>query len=127
MTPEQKLEAFETLMGEVSGALADVVSALQQQNESTALDEIASALADMALALEKRQPVQDIVAAIKALRLEAPVVNVTVSPTPIQNLIHPAPVKVEIMPADNTGATWEISLPGGYGAPARVMTITRIK
>ena len=127
MTPEQKLEAFETLMGEVSGALADVVVALQTQSEKSGMDEVGSALADIVAALEKPQPVQDIVAALKALRIEAPVVNVTVSPTPIQNVIQPAPVTVEIMQADNKGATWEVTIPGRYGAPERVMIIKRTK
>lgn len=127
MTPEQKIEAFETLMGEVSSALADVVATLHKRSENSALDEIASALADLAGALEKRQPIEDMVAALKVLRIEAPAVNITVAPTPIQNMIQPSAVKVEIMPADNKNATWEVTVPGRYGAADRVMTIKRTK
>lgn len=129
ITSEQKLQSFELLMGEVSGALADVVTALQARSEDSALNDISSSLADLVATLEKRsaQPMGELVAAIKALRIEAPAVNVTVSPTPIQNVIQPAPVKVEIMPADNKGATWEVTVPGRYGTPDRVMTIRRTK
>lgn len=127
MNADQKLQAFETLMGEVSGALADAVTALQQRSEDSSLNDIASSLADVVEALEKRQPIDDMVAALKALRIEAPTVNVTVSPTPIQNVIQPAPVQVEIMPSDTKGAIWEVTVPGRYGAPDRVMTIKRTK
>lgn len=127
MTPEQKLEGFETLMGEVSGALADLVEFAKEGRAP--MDEIASSMADLVATLEKRkeQSLDALVAAVQALRIEAPVVNVNVSPTPFQNIIQPAQVKVELMPADNKGATWEITLPGRYGEPARTVTIKRTK
>lgn len=127
MSADQKLHAFENLMSEVSGALADLVSAMQDKSEHDALDAISGSLADMVSAMEKRTsaPIGELIAAIKALRLAAPAVNVThdiqVSPTPIQVL--PAPV--QIMPAKSCDyevvPTYDL-----YGAITK-MLITRVK
>ena len=127
MNADQKLEAFEGMMSEVSGALADVVSAMQDKSENDALDAISGSLADIVSAMEKRSsaPVGELIAAIKALRLGIPVVNLShtiqVNPTPIKLL--PAPV--HIMPAK--GCDYEVVPQYDlHGAIVR-MAITRVK
>ena len=127
MDADQKLEAFETLMTEVSGALADVVSAMQDKSDNDALDAISGSLADMVSAMEKRSstPIGELIAAIKSLRLAAPAVNVTpniqVSPTPVQ--IMPAPV--QIMPAK--GCDFEVVPSYDMHGAITKMTIKRVK
>ena len=77
-----KAQAFETLLNELSAALADVVDTMKAGQDSS--NEIAAALADMVELLEKRKPdtaVADLIEAVKAIRIQAPAVNV--SPTPI--------------------------------------------
>lgn len=86
MTPEEKLEAFETLFGEISAGLADVVGTMKTSQESTS--EIGSVLADMLALMESRKEgrsLTELADAIKAIRINvaAPVVNVDVSPTPV--------------------------------------------
>lgn len=127
MTAEQKLEAFEALMNEASGAIADMAETIKAGQGTH--DEIAATLADMAAALESRKPLDDLIAAVKALRIQ-PAVNVkneiTVSPTPIQNIVQPA--EIHFMPApESRGATWEIRIPSHFNGPDRVMTIKRTK
>ena len=126
MNVDQKLEAFETMMSEVSGALADVVSAMQDKSEHDALDAISGSLADIVGAMEKRSsaPMGELIAAIKALRLAIPVVNLThniqVNPTPIKLL--PAPV--HIMPAK--GCAYEVVPQYDLHGAIVKMRITRI-
>lgn len=98
MTADEKLAAFESLMGEASSAIADMAETIKAGQGTH--DEIAATLADVAAALEARKalPLQDLIAAVRALRITAPAVNVTnditVSPTPIQNIVQPAPVQI---------------------------------
>lgn len=84
MTSEQKLQAFESLLAELSGALADIVVAMQAKTDGT--DEISATLVDLVTAIEGQtagKSIDAIAQAIKDIRLEAPLVNVNVSPTPI--------------------------------------------
>lgn len=86
---DDKTAAF---MDEVGAALADIVAAMQDRTVSS--DQIGSALADLAAAVEsssKSTSVEDITAAIRAARIDAPIVNV--NPTPITV----SPAKVEII------------------------------
>lgn len=87
MTADAKLEAFQSLLGEVSAGLAEIVESFSTRQ--TSADEMASALADIHSAIEnhKAQPLTELVAAIQSLRIQAPAVTVTnqVQPTPIQN------------------------------------------
>lgn len=88
---DDKTAAF---MDEVGAALADIVAAMQDRTVSS--DQIGSALADLAAAVEsssKSTSVEDITAAIRAARIDAPIVNVNVNPTPITV----SPAKVEII------------------------------
>lgn len=86
MTPEAKLQAFETLFGEVSAGLSDVVESMKAGQESTA--EIGNTLADMLALMESRKEgksLTELADAIKAIRINvaAPNVRVDVSPTPV--------------------------------------------
>lgn len=84
MEADKKLQAFETLMGELSSALADMVEAMQNKQAGT--DEISATLVSMLEAIEaknKGRPMDEVVAAIKGLRLQASEITVNVSPTPI--------------------------------------------
>lgn len=128
MTAEQKLEAFEALMNEASGAIADMAETIKAGQGTH--DEIAATLADMAAALESRKalPFDELIAAVKALRI-TPAVNIkneiTVSPTPIQNIVQSA--EIRFMPApESTGATWEVRIPSHFNGPDRVMTIKKL-
>ena len=127
MNADQKLESFESMMSEISGALADMVSVMQEKSENDALDAISGSLADIVSAMEKRSsaPMGELIAAIKALRLAIPVVNLShtiqVHPTPIKLL--PAPV--HIMPAK--GCDYEVVPRYDLNGAIVKMTITRIK
>lgn len=129
MTAEQKLEAFEVLMHEASSAIADMAETIKAGQGTH--DEIAATLADMAAALESRKalPINDLVAAVKALRI-TPAVNVTneitVPPAVVNNLVQPTEIRFLPDPT-SSGATWEVTLPGRYGESDRVMTIKRMK
>lgn len=134
MSADQKLKAIENLMSKVSYELAHLVSVVPDKSDNDALDAISGSLADIVSAMEKRSstPIPELIAAIKSLRLSAPVVNVThdiqVSPTPIQVLPAPVqimPAPVQIMPAK--GCDYEV-VPSYdmYGAITK-MLITRVK
>lgn len=104
MTPEDKLQAFETLFDEISAGLADVVGTMKTSQESTS--EIGSVLADMLVLMESRKEgrsLTELADAIKAIRINvaAPVVNVDVRPTPIQNNVTPVVQILErVQPGD---------------------------
>ena len=77
MTAEAKLQAFEGLMNEVSAALAEIVDSMASGKESAV--ESSTALVEIVGLLEKRnKPIEEVVSAIKALRL-----TVNVEPTPL--------------------------------------------
>lgn len=79
-----KAQAFEALLDELSTALADVVDTMKAGQDSG--NEMAAALADIVQLLESRKGGSDIaslIEAVKAMRISAPDVNVTVSPTPV--------------------------------------------
>ena len=126
MTAEEKLVAFEILIGEASSAIADMAETIKAGQGDDNV--IAASLADMAAALESRKPLDDLIAAVKALRI-APAVNVkneiTVGPTPIQNIVQPT--EIRFMPApESHGATWEVRIPSHFNGPDRVMTIKKL-
>lgn len=88
-------EALDSLMNEISAALADVVQAMQAGQESQS--EIATSLVELVQLMEARKtatPITDLVDAIKAIRITAPDVTVNVSPTPI-NMAAPVVQVIE--------------------------------
>lgn len=88
-------EALDTLMNEISAALADVVQAMQAGQESQS--EIATSLVELVQLMEARKtatPITELVDAIKAIRITAPDVTVNVSPTPI-NMAAPVVQVIE--------------------------------
>ena len=109
MTIEDKQAAFEVLLNEVSGALSDIVVTAREGRAST--EEIATSLADMLAVMERRnqddrgaQGIREIVAAIRAIRIDIPAVSapqvtvkneVNVSPTPVE--LHVAAPVVHVM------------------------------
>lgn len=135
-------DANEALLVELSAALSDIVAALERRDGN---DEIASALSDLVVAIEKRDSGHaELIEAIRSIRMPevnvAPQINVQPTPVRVENKVNvnPTPVTVEavmpaspapvvhvVPPAEQKGATWEIRLPGAYGAPTRVLTITR--
>lgn len=79
-----KAQAFETLLNELSAALADVVDTMKAGQDSG--NEVAAALADIVELLESRKSdtaIPDLIEAVKAIRIQAPAVTVNVSPTPL--------------------------------------------
>ena len=79
-----KAQAFETLLNELSAALADVVDTMKAGQDSD--NEVAAALADIVQLLESRKPdtaIPDLIDAVKAIRIQASEVTVNVSPTPL--------------------------------------------
>lgn len=103
MTADEKIAAFETLLAEVSGAMADLVQCAQDRQASAS--EISTALVDMLGVFEARQsapagqstPLSSLIAALEGFRQPTPQVTfnpvIEVSPTPITNVVHvPAPV-----------------------------------
>lgn len=133
MTPEKKLEAFESLLNELSGGLADVVEAMKDKSEAGAMEEISATLVDMKEVIEaatKSKSYDGMVAAIKAIRIQSSAVTVNVSPTPItvEAVLPPSPAPiVHFLPDPSAkGATWEVTVPGRYGEGNRTMIIKRI-
>lgn len=102
-TTEAKLVAFESLMTEVSTALADVVDCLQSGRSNAS--EVSNTLVEMLGVMQafKPQDLGAIAAAIAKLQIHvnAPQVtvksNIEVKPTPIENIIHVAPTPVHVM------------------------------
>ena len=103
MTADDKINAFEVLINEMSGALADAVSLMQAGHATS--DELRQTLADISEALRGVQVGQGVPApsldgvieAIRALRLEVTAGAVShtieVNPTPVAVHNHlPAPV-----------------------------------
>lgn len=128
MGAEHDNSELKALVTELSSALADMVVAVQAQMGPA--EEISATLVEMLQAMRDRKPGVDtaaLLAALKSLRITAPEVKVIndVHPTPIQNIVQPAAVHFMPAPADKSESVWEIRIPGQYGAPDRVMTITK--
>jgi len=99
--------------------------------------EMSTALADLVAAIEgKTTDLAPLVAAVRELAKAAPPnvqvdvaqakIDVKVEPTPVTVQVMPAPI--QIMPAPERpqeSAQWEIRIPGQFGAPDRVMQITK--
>ena len=117
MDDQAPLTAVESLLTEVSGALADLVQAAHDGQANSA--EISATLIDLLAVLARRpDPVvadparhTELVEAIRAIRLDKlPAATVTVQntvqvdPTPIENTIHVAPSVIQVieraMPVD---------------------------
>ena len=129
MAGEQETNELKALVAELSSALADMVVAIQERMGPT--EEISATLVEMLQAMRDRKPDVDtaaLLAALKSMRITAPDVKIVndVHPTPIQNIVQPAEVHVQVIPAESKGGIWEVTVPGRYGAPDRVMTIKRI-
>jgi hypothetical protein len=81
---------FDAVLNEISTALVDMASALQESQAGT--DGISAALADLAAAINaKGKPLEELAATIKALR---PTITINVSPTPIHNHLPAAVVQI---------------------------------
>lgn len=81
------------------------------------LGAIETGIAEIAEASQKKTDLAPLVEAIKSIK---PTVTVHVPAAP-------API-VQILPQENQkeGATWELRMPGAYGAPERVLTVKRV-
>lgn len=130
MTPDQKLDALESLLNEISGGLADVVEAMKDKSEAGAMEEISSTLVDMKEVIEaatQNKSYDGMVAAIKAIRIQS-TVNVNPTPITVEAVLPPSPAPiVHFLPDPSAkGATWEVTVPGRYGEGNRTMIIKRI-
>jgi len=108
-TTEAKLAAFESLMTEVSTALADVVECMQSGSANA--NEVSNTLVEMlgvmqAFKPQEPQSFQSIADAIAKLQINVSAPQVTVkssvevNPTPIENIINVAPSTLQIMPGE---------------------------
>lgn len=122
-----RLDAFTSLLSSIESSLADVVDNIERGGGAAAIEAMAEALKALKLpeASVNLPPMQ---VDVHVPEQKAPVVNVQVQPTPVtvEAVLpaQPAPI-VHVTTPDQTGATWEIRMPGMYGAPDRTMTITR--
>lgn len=116
MNTDAKLQAFEELLNEVSGGLADMVKAMQDVGANNPHDAIANGIADLLKLLEKRGrgDLGELVKEVRALRETPPQVSVNVLPAP-----------VHFMPALQHSEQWSVVIKGVYGAPDREMQITK--
>ena len=79
-----KSKAFELLLDELSSALSDAVEAMKSGQQGQ--DEIAAGLADILEVLKARKERDDVgqlIGAIRSLRIQAPEVQVSVTPAPV--------------------------------------------
>lgn len=117
--------------------LDDVERILEEKKKNdsnSALDEISAALASIVEYLEKGVDLGSVVAALKTMKLnatmEAPKVDVNVSPTPITfeavmpELKLPAPV-VNVSGGSPVGAEWEVKTVRTH--EGQTMSVRRIK
>ena len=110
MDDQAPLTAVESLLTEVSGALADLVQAAHDGQANSA--EISATLIDLLAVLARRpDPVaadplhhSELIEAIRAIRLDKlPAASVTVkntvqvAPTPIENIVQVAPAVVQVI------------------------------
>ena len=114
---------FQSLMNETSAALAEVIEVIKTSQGSQ--DEIAAALVEIAGALtaSQPQPLDELVKALKALRITAPAITNQVNPTPVNVNVQPA--AVHFMPAPDKHITWRVTIPNRYGGEPQVMLIER--
>jgi len=85
---------LQELLAEVSSALADMVTAMNEKTQSS--DQISSALADMAEALDGKSQGKSLESIAKAISALRP-----------QIVVQPAPVVVQMVGAD---CTYEVSM-----------------
>jgi hypothetical protein len=84
MSPDQKLEAYDALMAEVGAALADIAEAMSNDQSHEAIESMAQSVAELAeKMIDHRGSFEAIANAIKGLKIQAPEVNVSVMPAPI--------------------------------------------
>lgn len=141
--PEQDARASQyALMSMVSsvGASVQDLTALMAKNKSEpgvkdALDAIETTLADVVGVLEKSgiadaiKNAASILAKLQPAQAKAPIVNVTVGPTPItfEAVMPPIPAPVvTVLHGDTKGQSWEVRIPGRNGNIDRLMTIKRV-
>ena len=109
MTADEKIDAFEVLLNEMSGAIADAVGLMQAGHATS--DELRQTLVDISEAIQRgpARPeapalsLDGLIEAIRALRLEVTTSpashTIAVEPTPVEVHNHlPAPV-VQVLPA----------------------------
>ncbi len=143
----QQQTAATSLLSTLESTSADIVKGLEStatpdaiKGVMGAMNAIESALADVVKHLEQLASRQDAPAdfspladALRSINLTpqaipAPAVTVNVEPTPItvEAVMPPMPpAQIHLMRDDKT-AVWEIKVPGShYGAPDRILTITR--
>lgn len=135
---KKQSEGMQSMMADMQSLLDRTDNATPNAGVEQALSAIESTLADVVLGLESDRMAKAIEALGEALgnlspvvnvpAAAAPVVTVQVSPTPIifkPVMPEQAPPVVNFTAPDTKGATWQITIPGQFGAPSRTMTITR--
>jgi hypothetical protein len=116
MSADAKLDAFEHLLDELSGRLADFLTRAEHrdQQHDGASEAAATALADLVKVLKARGNTQELAGLVRAVQAMK-----------VEPHFHVPPAQVVVQPAPAEDVTWEVRVQGQNGAPDRHMTITK--
>jgi hypothetical protein len=133
---DERLDSFTGLLSSVESMLTDLVENIEQGGGAAAIQAIAEAMRSIKMAapdvsVNPQINVSPTPIDVHVPQQAPPAVNVNVEPTPVTveavmpaMPAIPAPI-IHMIEREQKGAVWEIRLPGQFGAPDRVMTITR--
>lgn len=100
MNADEKLNAFEELLNEMSGGLADLVQTMKDRSGDGAMEEVSSTLVEMLAVMQKARTsvdLSEVVAAIKAIRMTAPSVQVAAPDVHVTHEVTVQPAQVQIL------------------------------
>lgn len=126
MTNDAQLAAMQSLLDEVSTALAELVEFAAHKKD--AQEEVSSTLVDICEALKSGASTDALAKAIQGIRI-SPTINVSPTPVTVEVKVpqQAAPNIVINAPDITLGASWEIRIPGRLGEQDRVAKIKRLK
>lgn len=130
--------SMQAMMDDMNALMERVSSAKPSQGIEQMLSAIESTMAEIADGMSGERMAKAIEALGAAIERSAPTINIPKQATPAVTVnVNPTPITVEAVmprqaapvvnftPPDMKNATWEVRIPGQYGANDRVMTITR--
>lgn len=116
MNADDRLDRLDTFLGQFEQTLSDALARMERDDGDgkAAASELVTHVAQLTEAVKKLKPadLSGLIAALRGLRAPENVINV---PQPL----------VQFMPAPDADVTWEVRIPGQYGAADRLMTITK--